>query len=362
MKATKPWRPVYSPKKGAAERSAQETAQRTFLERWAMGARMSPRARDSWMARTVSTGEGPGGDPVGAASPGEAPEEAASPEESAAGATEGIVASGVGRSEEEGTVPRGTGERWVMARSEGPVALVGSGEFLDVMVPVDAGLLAGRPQRAAFLPTAASLEGSERVGWWLDLGRRHYEGMGVEAVAVPVVDREDADDPELAGRIEGVGLIYLSGGDPHHLASTLRGTKVWEAIMAAWRSGAALAGCSAGAMALTSGAPPDLGPGGTRRGEPAGEGDGLGVVGGLAVIPHFDLLEKRGAGIVDWFAGWQPAGTTLVGIEEETALVGTGERWTVQGLGAVWLFGAGERERFGDGEEVPLGLPGSVVA
>ena len=32
-----------------------------------------------------------------------------------------------------------------MAGSEGPVALVGSGEFLDVMVPVDAGLLAGRP-------------------------------------------------------------------------------------------------------------------------------------------------------------------------------------------------------------------------
>ena len=102
------------------------------------------------------------------------------------------------------------------------------------------------------------------MAWWLDLARRHYEAMGVEAVPVPVLTRADADDPGLAGLIDGVGLVYLSGGDPHHLASTLRGSPVWDAVIAAWHGGAALAGCSAGAMALTSGAPPDLGPGGTR--------------------------------------------------------------------------------------------------
>src|SRR5580698_885249 len=179
-----------------------------------------------------------------------------------------------------------------MAGSEGPVALVGSGEFLDVMVPVDAGLLAGRPARAAFLPTAASLEGEARVAWWLELGRRHYEGMGVEAVPVPVLTRADADDPGLAGLLDGVGLIYLSGGDPHHLAATLRGSLVWAALVRQWRRGAALAGCSAGAMALSAGAPPELGPGGSHRSVPEeadAEGAGLGLVGRLAVIPHFDL-------------------------------------------------------------------------
>jgi cyanophycinase-like exopeptidase len=183
------------------------------------------------------------------------------------------------------------------------VALVGSGEFLEAMVEVDAGLLAGRPAKAAFLPTAASLEGEARVGWWLELGRRHYEAMGVEAVPVPVRTRAEADDPEMAGLIDGVGLVYLSGGDPHHLAETLRGTGVWAAIVAAWKGGAALAGCSAGAMALTSGAPPDLGPGGTTRpGQKGREGaNGLGIVSQLAVIPHFDVLEKRRPGVVGWF-------------------------------------------------------------
>ena len=153
-----------------------------------------------------------------------------------------------------------------MAWSTGPVALVGSGEFLEVMTAVDAGLLAGRPKKVAVLPTAASLEGEERVGWWLDLARRHYEAMEVECVPVPVSSRADADDAGMAGLVEGAGLVYLSGGDPHHLASTLRGSLVWDAVLAAWHGGAALAGCSAGAMALTSGAPPDLGPGGAGSG------------------------------------------------------------------------------------------------
>ncbi|HVC71250.1 MAG TPA: Type 1 glutamine amidotransferase-like domain-containing protein [Acidimicrobiales bacterium] len=239
------------------------------------------------------------------------------------------------------------------AEASGPVALVGSGEFLDEMVAVDAGLLAGRPARVAIVPTAASLEGAERVAWWLELGRRHYEAMGVEAVAVAVGNRAEADEPEMARRIEGVGLVYLSGGDPHHLAATLRGSRVWEAIVGAWRGGAALAGCSAGAMALTSGAPADLGPGGGRRA--AGEEvDGLGLIGHLAVIPHFDLLERRRSDVVEWFARWQPVGTTLVGVEEQTALVGRGAGWRVQGNGSVWVFGAGRAQRFVDGEEVPL--------
>jgi cyanophycinase-like exopeptidase len=243
-----------------------------------------------------------------------------------------------------------------MAGSEGPVALVGSGEFLEVMVAVDAGLLAGRPPRAAFLPTAASLEGDERVAWWLELGRRHYRAMGIEAVPVPVLTRADADDPRLAALVEGVGLIYLSGGDPHHLAATLRGSLVWEAIVTEWGKGAALAGCSAGAMALSAGAPPDLGPGGSHRplAEEADGGGGLALIGQLAVIPHFDLLERVRPGIVERFSQWKPPTTTLVGVDEETALVGGGERWQVQGGGAVWVFGGRSPQRFVAGDEIVL--------
>src|SRR5437588_12078338 len=91
----------------------------------------------------------------------------------------------------------------------GPVALVGSGEFLPAMEPVDAALLAGRPTRAVFLPTAAGPEGPERVDYWLRLGADHYRRLGAEPVPLAVLDRSDADDPALAAQVAGAGLVYL---------------------------------------------------------------------------------------------------------------------------------------------------------
>jgi cyanophycinase-like exopeptidase len=252
-------------------------------------------------------------------------------------------------------------------RGFGPVALVGSGEFLPVMAPVDAELLAGRPRRAAYLPTASALEGDERFDYWVELGRAHFESLDVEPVVVAVRGRDDADDPAMARLVEGAGLVYLSGGDPHHLATTLRGTVVWAAVLGAWRSGAALAGCSAGAMALSAGAPPDLAPG--RRGPTlgradagadTGDGAGLGVVPPLAVIPHFDQVERWRPGAERWFAAWQPAGTTLVGIDEDTALVHDAGRWRVRGRRSVWVLEAGRRRAHRAGEELDLGAPAPI--
>jgi cyanophycinase len=249
-----------------------------------------------------------------------------------------------------------------MTGGPGPVALVGSGEFLPVMARVDAALLEGRPRRAVVLPTAAAREGDARVSYWLELGRAHFEAMGIEPVLLDVRTRADADDPATAARVEGAGLVYLSGGDPHHLADTLRDSALWRAIAAVWHQGAAVAGCSAGAMALTSGAPDNLLPtGGASRRAPQHRrvANGLGLISGLAVIPHFDQMERLRPGALEWFAAWQPAGTTLVGVEEETALVGSGGAWQVQGSGAVWILDAPARRRFSAGAEVPLPGPGA---
>jgi cyanophycinase len=247
-----------------------------------------------------------------------------------------------------------------MAGAQGPVALVGSGEFLSIMEPVDAALLEGRPQRAVVLPTAAAREGDARVSYWIELGRKHYAAMGVDYVPLDVRSRTDAEDPATAAAVAGAGLIYMSGGDPHHLADTVRGTPLGDAIATAWRSGAALAGCSAGAMALTSGAPDNLLPtGGASRQAPEhpGVANGLGLIPHLAVIPHFDQMERWRPGAHAWFAAWQPPGTTLVGIDEQTALVARGGRWQVMGAGAVWVFDGDDRTRFAEGDTVPLPKP-----
>lgn len=245
-----------------------------------------------------------------------------------------------------------------MAATPGPVALAGSGEFLPVMEPVDRDLLRGRAARAAFLPTAAALEGGDRVRYWLELGERHYRAMGVEPVPVPVRTRAEAEDPDLASLVSGVGLVYLSGGDPHHLTATLRGSRVWEAIIDAWRGGAALAGCSAGAMALAAGAPELPG----RPADPPvenGRPNGLGLVPGLAVMPHFDMIERWRPGALARFAAWHPAGAVLVGIEENTVMRSEAGGWRVSGPGAVWVLDGHERRRIGAGE-VAL-LPGVPV-
>ena len=230
----------------------------------------------------------------------------------------------------------------------GPVALVGSGEFTPAMQAVDGLLLEGRSRRVVYLPTAAGQEGQERVDHWVRLGRGHYQALDAEPVPLLVLDRMSAEDPELAAQVEGAGLVYLSGGDPAYLAATLAGTRVLDAILAAWRAGAALAGCSAGACALTAATFVSQSPW-VRR-------PGLAVVPGMVVLPHFDAIEAWLPGIVERSVAALEPGEILVGIDERTALVGGPDHFEVHGAGAVWLVDAGGRVPHGAGTEIDLSV------
>jgi cyanophycinase-like exopeptidase len=228
----------------------------------------------------------------------------------------------------------------------GPLALVGSGEYLPAMQQLEAELLAGRPPRYVQIPTAAAEEGEASLAYWVALGQEQAERIGVEAVPLVVRDRAEADDPQVAARVAGAGLVYLSGGSPSYLARTLRGTRLWEAVVAAWRDGAALAGCSAGAMALTGWAPyvrePDR--------EPEA---GLGVLERWKVLPHFDFLTTWDPNVLPRTRAELAPGEVLVGIDEETALVRSGGAWRVHGRQEVHVF-APQEGRYAGGELVPL--------
>jgi cyanophycinase-like exopeptidase len=223
------------------------------------------------------------------------------------------------------------------------------------MTDLERDLLAGRPPRYVQIPLAAAPEGEHVLARWMHLGAVQAERLGVEQVAILARDRHDCDDPDLAAQVAGAGLVYLSGGNPGYLASSLRDTALWRAVVAAWQGGAALAGCSAGAMALTSWAPSSRTWG--RSAEP-----GLGLVPQWRVIPHFDK-----------FGAWMPApvlrqvarapdGVQVVGIDEETALVqGLGDepaQWRVVGARSVWRVDpSGHRTRYRAGEAVPADAP-----
>lgn len=217
----------------------------------------------------------------------------------------------------------------------GPLALVGSGEFTPTMEATDARLLEGRPRRVAVVPTAASTEGDVVVRRWLDLAHGHYARLDAQVVEVDVRDRAGAQDPTVAALLDDVGLVYLSGGRPDHLVATLRGTPLLAAVLAAWEGGAALAGCSAGAMALAAGWPPFLRAGGVW-------GQGLGLVPGTAVVPHYDRYVGWRPRYPQAVAAEAPDGWRVLGIDEDTALVHVDGSWSVEGVAAArWLTADG---------------------
>jgi cyanophycinase len=232
-------------------------------------------------------------------------------------------------------------------RGPGPLALVGSGEYLAQMADVEAALLEGRPARYVQLATAAVPDGPEVLARWHDLGRQAASRLGVEAVIVDVRDRQSAEDPGLAAAVAGAGLVYLSGGHPAFLADTLRDSSVWSAIVAAWRGGAALAGCSAGAMAMTSWVP-------SLRHPRRGATPGLGLLPHLRVIPHFDAFAARIPDLVTRFLLPGDVPGTLVGIDEDTALVGGPYEWRVEGRQSVWVLDGSGRTEFPAGSQLVL--------
>lgn len=229
----------------------------------------------------------------------------------------------------------------------GPVALVGAGEFLPAMADIDAGLLAstGRARpRVVVLPTASFPDGEDVFQRWASMGVAHFAALGAEVEPLLVRDRAGADDPSAAQAVGEADLIYLSGGKPAHLQRALQGSAVGAALVAAHERGAALAGCSAGAMFMAGNAFEfrfRLMP------WPLRWGQGLGLARGVSVIPHYDAWPEPLSVLIALQA---PRGSVVLGIDEETAVIGRDGAWQVQGAARVTVWRGRHRERFRAGD------------
>jgi cyanophycinase len=218
------------------------------------------------------------------------------------------------------------------------------------MADFEASLLKGRAPRYVQIATASVPDGPAVVEKWHRMGVEQAQRLGVTPVTVPVATREDADDPEVVKLVDGAGLIYLSGGNPNFLADTLRDTALWSAIEAQWRAGAALAGCSAGAMVMAAWVP-------TIRHPREGGTAGLGLLSHLRVIPHFDAFVKRMPDVATRFLVGRDEEVTVVGVDEQTAIVGGPEEWEVQGASSAWILSGGQRKEFRAGEILRTPVP-----
>src|SRR5690348_2277753 len=106
----------------------------------------------------------------------------------------------------------------------GPIALVGSGEYLPQMEEVDRlllGRVGGAAARVVVLPTAAGLEDPLSPHRWAELGIRHFIKLGAHVEAANILVREDAFDARWLPLLERADLIYFSGGSPRHVVETL---------------------------------------------------------------------------------------------------------------------------------------------
>lgn len=238
-------------------------------------------------------------------------------------------------------------KRCMTRSAKGPLILVGGEEWLPGNEPHDELFVracrALDPPGGAFVIATAAVR--QDPGRAISTARRWFDGLGLRVEELPLRTRGQATSTEAGERACAGNGFYLCGGDPGLVVSTLQGSAGWEGIVAAWRRGAPLAGSSAGAMALGEWTLIRARvPGDTRR-EPR---PALGVVPGIAVVPHFDAFGHR----------WVPSArsalldATLLGIDERTAAVWSDGVWSVSGPGTVTIIRHGAERRYTAGQQI----------
>ena len=159
-------------------------------------------------------------------------------------------------------------------------------------------------------------------------------GRDVRTATARVLTPEAAADRDTCAMLERAHLVHLPGGDPDLVAGILRDTPAWAAVLRARERGACIAGASAGAMALAG-----------RLWTRDGPAAGLGLLPGVAVVPHYSsarLEEMRRVVEVGEPLTW-------VGLDEQTLAIGRpGGEWAVAGPGRAYL--------------VPPAAPGHVAS
>ncbi len=216
----------------------------------------------------------------------------------------------------------------------GPLALVG-GEAFTEGCSFDAELLsASGATEVVVLPTAGAYEHPARD---VDAATTWFESLGATVRGLDVLRRPDAQLQEHADVIAAARFVYVTGGSSMHLRSVFKDSLVWDALVAAWEGGAVLAASSGAARVLCD---PMVDP---RGGAFA---VGLGLIPGLAIIPHHDHWSREKAHRTIQLA---PRGLPIAGIDDRTALIRDPD-------GTWRSAGAGEVAVFVDGQPQPLSV------
>lgn len=222
----------------------------------------------------------------------------------------------------------------------GYILLEGGAEFGGRMAEPDQqaiALVGGADVPIHIIPAAAAPDHNhQRAG---GNAKRWFHSLGASNVTVlHLIDAASANDSAIAEQLRTSRLIYMLGGFTHYLGETLRGSASWQAMMMAYEAGAVIAGSSAGAMVLCEW---------YYNPENQQMFQGLGLVPGACVLPHYDTFGHR----------WVQRLTTLLpdvallGIDERTGMLNDRgdameRRWCVYGQGSVTIHTQGQVQTY----------------
>ena len=148
--------------------------------------------------------------------------------------------------------------------------------------------------------------------------------------------RAQAADPSVVGAIGDATAVFMTGGNQTKLAALVVGTPLGEAIVAAHRRGALIAGTSAGASVCSEHMVSFGSEGATPKFRVGQVSQGLGLLTGAIVDQHFTQRNRFGRLLA--LVGANPA-QLGIGIDEDTAaIVAPGGTFEVRGRGVVTVI------------------------
>ena len=226
----------------------------------------------------------------------------------------------------------------------GQIALVGGEEFRPGCEEMDREIMraSGKsPAKVVVVPTAA-VTGPDKAA---NDGATHFGALGGDSSMLMLLERSQAEDPEFFSAANLADVVYFTGGSPDHLLETVRESQFLAAILASMAGGAVLAGSSAGAMVMGSM---------MRRPSAGGWVEALGLVPGVAVLPHHERRDQ--AETSKELQESAPSGLTFLGIDARTGCLGTPENWRVVGSGRVTVYQGSDWQIFNAGDKLPAGF------
>ena len=219
--------------------------------------------------------------------------------------------------------------------AKGKLFIIGGGERTDSMMNELVDLAGIRTEGYAYILPMSSSEPDSSIMWT----KEDFDVTGIKNVSGYNFKAGELPQPQIDS-VRNAKLIYISGGDQARFMSVVNNTPIMDAILDAYKSGAVIAGTSAGAAVMSKKMIT-----GNQKKHPESEAgftsmesenvevtQGLGLLTTAIIDQHF-IKRQRLNRLIS--VSIENPGELCVGIDESTAIIVDGDDATVTGIHQV---------------------------